>query len=74
MLDERLQALLHDLEHLTIQDQQYLADQIEAWLDDLEWRRMLNEAGPDALYEAAVEEIRQGKTQLLRPEDFAEEA
>lgn len=74
MLDERLQALLHDLEQLTLQDQQHLADQLEAWLDDLEWHRVLNEPGPDALYEAAVEEIRQGTTHPLRPEDFAEEA
>jgi hypothetical protein len=74
MLDERLQTLLHELEQLDPQDQQRLADQLEAWLDDLEWRRVLNEPGPDELYEAAVEEMRQGQTQPLRPEDFAEEA
>jgi len=72
MLDERLQALLHDLEQLPVQDQQRLADQIEEWLDSIEWDRILNEPGPDALYEAAIEEIRQGQTQPLRPEDFEE--
>ncbi len=70
MLDERLQALLHNLEQLPAQDQQRLADQIEEWLDSIEWTRILNEPGPDALYEAAMEEIRQGETQPLKPEDF----
>lgn len=74
MLDERLQSLLHNLEQLAPQDQQHLADQLEQWLDDVEWRRVLNEPGPDALYDAATEEIRLGETQPLRPEDFAEEA
>ncbi|HEY7834604.1 MAG TPA: hypothetical protein VIG30_13595 [Ktedonobacterales bacterium] len=73
MLDARLRSLLADLEHLTAQDQQVLADQIEQWLDDHEWRRVLNEPGPDALYDAALEEMRQGETLPLRPEDFAEE-
>lgn len=72
MLDERLRALFADLEHLTAQDQEQLADQIEQWLDDHEWRRVLNEPGPDALYDAALEEIRRGETQPLGPEDFAE--
>ena len=58
MLDARLQALLHDLPHLDPHNQQRLADQLEAWLDDMEWRRVLNEPGPDALYEAALEEMR----------------
>ncbi|HST89072.1 MAG TPA: hypothetical protein VLJ14_11900 [Ktedonobacterales bacterium] len=74
MLDERLQAIMHDLERLGPHDQQQLADQIEQWLEDIEWRRVLNEPGPDALYEAAREEIRQGRTRPLRPKDFAEEA
>ena len=74
MLDERLQALMHDLERLAPHDQQQLADQIEQWLEDIEWGRVLNEPGPDALYEAALEEMRQGRRQPLRPEDFAEEA
>jgi hypothetical protein len=73
MLDQRLQALLQDLEQLTPGDQQQLADQIEQWLDDLEWKRVLNEPGPGALYEAAVEEIQRGETQPLRLEDFTEE-
>jgi hypothetical protein len=72
MLDTRLQALLHDLEQLTLEDQQQIADQLEQWLDDLEWRRVLNEPGEDALYDAAIAEIRRGETQPLRPEDFAE--
>jgi hypothetical protein len=72
MLDERLQALLHDLEQLPAQDQQRLADQIEEWLDSIEWARVLNEPGPDALYEAAMEEIRKGETQPLKSEDFEE--
>jgi hypothetical protein len=72
MLDERLQALLHDLEQLPAQDQQRLADQIEEWLDSVEWTRILNEPGPDALYEAAIEEIRQGQAQPLKSEDFDE--
>ncbi|MBF6590143.1 MAG: hypothetical protein IVW57_06370 [Ktedonobacterales bacterium] len=63
MLDERLQALLHDLEHLPSQDQQRLADQIEEWLDTIEWARILHAPGPDALYEAALEEMRQGTTE-----------
>lgn len=70
MLDQRLQALMHDLEQLPSQDQQRLADQIEEWLDAIEWTRILNEPGPDALYEAALEEMRQGKTEPLKPEDF----
>ena len=74
MLDERLQAIMHDLERLAPHDQQQLADQIEQWLEDIEWARVVNESGPDALYEAALEELRQGRTQPLRPEDFAEEA
>ncbi|MGH2514654.1 MAG: hypothetical protein ACRDHP_03280 [Ktedonobacterales bacterium] len=74
MLNERLQTLLHNLEHLTAQDQQQLADQLEEWFDDLEWRRILNEPSPDALYEAAINEIRRGETQPLRPEDFEDEA
>jgi hypothetical protein len=74
MLDERLQALLRNLERLTPQDQQQLADQIEQWLNDIEWRRILNEPGPDALYEAAVEEIRRGETEPLQQKDFAGEA
>ena len=73
MLDERLQAMIHDLELLAPQDQLQLADHIEQWLEDLEWRRVLNEPGPDALYDAAREEVRQGLTQPLRPEGFAEE-
>jgi hypothetical protein len=73
MLDERLQALLHDLEQLDQLEQQRLADQIEQWLEDIEWSRVLNAPGPDALYDRAVEEIRQGQTQPLRSEDFAEE-
>lgn len=60
MLDERLQALLHNLEQLPEQDQQRLADQIEEWLDSIERTRILNEPGPGALYEADLEEIRQG--------------
>lgn len=74
MLNERLQAIMHDLEQLEPHDQQQLADQIEQWLVDIEWRRVLNEPGPDALYDAALEEVRQGRTRPLRPEDFAEEA
>jgi hypothetical protein len=70
MLDERLQALLQDLEQLPPQDQQRLADHIEEWLDRNEWARVLSEPGPDALYEAALEEMRQGKTEPLKPEDF----
>ncbi len=62
MLDERLQALLHNLEQLPEQDQQRLADQFEEWLDSIEWTRVLSEPGPDALYEAALEEICQGQT------------
>jgi hypothetical protein len=72
MLDERLQALLHDLEQLPAQDQQRLADHIEEWLDSIEWARVLNEPGPDALYEAAMEEIRKGETQPLKSDDFEE--
>ncbi len=64
MLDERLQALLHNLEQLPEQDQQRLADQIEEWLDSIEWARILNEPGPDALYEAALEEFVKGKLNL----------
>ncbi len=74
MLDRRLRALLHDLEQLAPEDQQHLADQIEEWLDDREWRRILNEPGPDVLYETAVEEIRRGETQPLKPEDFEAES
>jgi hypothetical protein len=74
MLDERLQTLIHDLEALPFEDQQRLADQIEQWLDDIEWHRVLNEPGPDALYEAALEEMRRSETKPLQPEDFAEEA
>ena len=74
MLDERLRALFTDLEHLTAQDQQQLADQIEQWLDDREWRRVLNEPSPDALYDAAMDEIRRDETRPLQPEDFAEKA
>lgn len=70
MLDERLQALLHSLEQLPSEDQQHLADQIEEWLDDVEWKRVVNEPGSDALYEAAMDEIRQGKTKPLQDEDF----
>jgi hypothetical protein len=36
-------------------------------------RRVLYEPGPDALYDAATEEMRQGQAQPLRPEDFADE-
>lgn len=72
MLDDRLQALLHDLGQLPAQDQQRLADQIEEWLDAIEWVRVLNESEPDALYEAAIEEIRKGETHPLKPEDFEE--
>ena len=74
MLDERLQAIMHDLEQLAPHDQQQLADRIEQWIEDIEWGRVLNEPGADALYDAAREEMRQGRTQPLRPEDFAEEA
>ena len=74
MIDARLRALLDDIERLTAQDQQALADRIEQWLDELEWRRVLDQPGPDALYDAAMEEIRRGETKPLRPEDFAEEA
>ena len=73
MLDQRLQTLVQDLEQLTPEDQQQIADRIEQWLDDLEWRRVLNEPGSDTLYEAAVEEMQRGETQPLRLEDFAEE-
>jgi hypothetical protein len=66
MLDERLQTLNHDLEALPAQDQQRLADQIEQWHDDSEWRRVLNEPGPDGLYEAALEEMYRGETQPLQ--------
>lgn len=55
------------------QDQRQLADQLEEWLEDIEWRRVTNESGPDALYEQAMEEIRVGKTRPLHPDDFAEE-
>lgn len=74
MLQERLQALMRDLERLAPDDQQRLVDQIEQWLEAIEWDRVLNEDGPDALYDAARDEMRQGRTQPLRPEDFAEEA
>lgn len=74
MLDVRLQALLHDIEQLTPRDQQQLADQLEEWLDDREWRRVLNEPGQDALYEAAREEMRQGETLPLQSKDFGDEA
>ena len=72
MLDERLQALLHDLEQLTVEDQQRIADQIEEWLDSIEWARILNEPGSDALYEAALKEIQQRQIQPLKSEDFEE--
>jgi hypothetical protein len=72
-LDERLPAVIHDLEQLAPQDQLQLADHIEQWLEDLEWRRVLNEPGPDALYDAAREEMHQGQTQPLPPKDLAEE-
>lgn len=71
MLDERLRVLLRDLELLTRQDQQQLADHLEEWLEDMEWKRVANDPGPDALDEAAVEEMRQGRTKPLRSEDFA---
>ena len=58
------------LEQLPPKDQQRLADQMEAWLDDIEWRRVLNEPGHDALYDAAMDEIRKGEKKPLRPEDF----
>lgn len=65
---------MHDVEHLTPADQQQLADQIEQWLGDLEWHRILNEPGPDTLYEAAMDEIRREETLPLRLEDFEDEA
>lgn len=74
MLDERLQGLLQHLKQLAPDQQQQLAERIEEWLDELEWQRILNESGPDALYEAAIEEIQRGETRPLHPEDFAEEA
>jgi hypothetical protein len=67
-----LQAIIHNFEQLAPQDQLQLADHIEQWLEDVEWRRVVNEPGPDALYDAAREEMRQGQTRPLRPEDFAE--
>ena len=73
MLDERLQALLRDVEQVTPHDQRQLADQLEEWLEDIEWRRAANEPGRDALYEAALEEIRDGQTKPLIPADFVEE-
>ena len=45
MLDERLQALLRDVEQVTPHDQRQLADQLEEWLEDIEWRRAANEPG-----------------------------
>lgn len=72
MLDERLQALLRDVEQVTPHDQRQLADQLEEWLEDIEWRRAANEPGRDALYEAALEEIRQGRTKPLHAEDVME--
>jgi hypothetical protein len=73
MLDEHLQAMIHDLEQLAPQDQLQLADHIEQWLEDLEWQRVLNEPGPGALYDGARDDMRQGQTQPLRPEDWAKE-
>lgn len=70
MIDERLHALLLSLEQLPPEDQQRLADQIEEWPDDIEWKRILNEPGHDALYDAAMDEIRKGETKPLRTEDF----
>jgi hypothetical protein len=60
---------MRDLEQLDPHDQQRLADQIEQWLEDIEWRRVLNEPCPDALYDAALEEIRQERTQPLGARD-----
>ncbi|HKV85549.1 MAG TPA: hypothetical protein VJN88_13400 [Ktedonobacterales bacterium] len=74
MLDKRLQAILRDVEQLTPRDQQQLADHLEEWLKDIEWRRVLNDASPDAVYEEAVAEIRQGVTKPLHDDDFADEA
>lgn len=70
MIDKRLHALLQSLEQLAPEDQQRLADQIEEWLDDIEWKRVLNEPGHDALYEAAMDEMRQGGTKPLQSDDF----
>ncbi|WIG59508.1 MAG: hypothetical protein OJF49_002255 [Ktedonobacterales bacterium] len=70
MLDERLQGLLQHLEQLAPDQQQRLADYIEEWLDELEWQRILNEPGPDALYEAAIKEMQLGETHPLRRWDF----
>lgn len=74
MLDQRLLALLRDLEQLPTQQQQELADQIQDWLDDLAWKRVLNASEPDALYEAAVAEMQRGETLPLRAEDFEDPA
>jgi hypothetical protein len=74
MLDERLQALLRVVEQLSPQDQLFLADQLEEWLEGVEWRRVANEPGPDALDEAAIEEVRQGATKPPRPDDFSNES
>ena len=70
VIDERLHALLQSLEQLAPEDQQRLADQIEEWLDDIEWKRVLNEPSHDALYDAAMDEIRQGETKPLQSDDF----
>lgn len=74
MLGERLRALLRDLEKLTLQDQQRLADQIETWIANLEWQRLLNEEGPNALYEATLDEMRRSETRPLRLKELVEEA
>lgn len=74
MLDQRLEALLRAVEELPADEQQELADHIQEWLDDLAWKRVLNEPGHDALYEAAAEEMRRGETLPLRAEDFEDPA
>jgi hypothetical protein len=70
VIDESLHTLLQSLEQLTPEDQQRLADQIEEWPDNIEWTRVLNEPGHDALYDAAMDEIRQGEMRLLHLEEL----
>lgn len=65
---------MRDVEQLPEEKQQELADQIQEWLDDLAWKHVLNEPEPDALYEAAVEEMQRGETLPLRAEDFEDPA
>jgi hypothetical protein len=74
MLDERLHALLNELQRLALRDQQHLAAQIEIWLDNLKWQRLLNEQRPDALYDAALDEMRRGEIRPLQLMNLVEEA